>query len=588
VAVRSAFLFRTLGPLEVDAAGRRVQLGGPRQRALLAILVLNCGEVVSIDRLVDGIWGDNAPASARHLVQVYVSQLRMALAGDVPLATRSPGYALEADPEQVDAVRFERLLGEGRRLRDERRWAEAWEAFCQGTELWRGRILSDVPLEGEAAIQAARLEELRYVALEERVDAALALGKRGELVPELEELVAAEPLRERFRAQLMLALYGSGRQAAALAAYREARRHLSEQLGIEPTPTLQKLELAILRHDPELELPQQPQTAEPRARPASSRRRRLIVAGAAGVATLMAAGMLALLAMDDDGEFHSLPPQSVGVVDAGSGKIEQRIEVGGFPGPIALSEGIAWVANAPDRSVTAIDRRTDRVARRIGVGTVPYRLAARGDLLWVANGYDGTLKRIDLRNGLVSRGLRAEPRATGRLALATDDGSLWVASQDNVVARLDVETGRLVARIRALPKPEALAVGAGGVWVAAATAATVARIDPRTNRVTRSIPIGGIPSAIATDARNVWVVTPAEGLLWRIESRTNSVTARIAVGANPTAVVVADGSVWVALGAVGTLVRVDPRRGTVAQKVRLGRPIGGLAAQHGRLWVSVR
>jgi YVTN family beta-propeller protein len=588
-AVGSAFAFRTLGPLEVHAAGRRTELGGGRQRALLAILLLNRGEVVSIDRLVDGIWGENAPASARHLVQVYVSQLRTALGGDVPLTTRSPGYALEVDPEQVDAMRFEQLLGQGRRLRDEGRWAEAWEAFGQATDLWRGRVLSDVPLEGEAAVQAARLEELRYAALEEKVDSALALGKRGELVPELEELVAAEPLRERFRAQLMLALYGSGRQAAALAAYREARRHLSEELGIEPSPALQKLERAILRHDPELELPERPPVAEPHPRPASSRRARLIVAAAAAAAAVVvAAGVLALLVMGGGRELTSLPSQSVGVVDAGSGEIERRIEIGGLPGPIAVGEGIAWVANAPDRSVTAIDRRTHRVVRTIGVGTVPYRLAAVGGLLWVANGYDGTLTRIDPRNGLVSRGLRAEPGATGRLALATGEGSLWVASQDNVVARLEAETGRLVARIRAVPKPEALAVGAGGVWVAAATAATVARIDPRTNRVTRSIPIGGIPTAVATGARSVWVVTPAEGLLWRIDPRTNSVTARIAVGANPTAVVVSNGSVWVALGSAGTLVRVDPGRGAVAQKVRLGQPIGGLAAQDDRLWVSVR
>src|SRR4051812_19833684 len=249
--------FRVLGPLEVHHRGRLVAVRGRRQRALLAKLVLDLGEAVPDERLLEDLWGDDQPASGGTALRVRVSQLRKALAAGSPggdagaaIVTRGSGYALEADPEQVDARRFERLVGEGREAIREGRPAEAVPLLDEGLALWRGPALADLAYEQFAQLEIARLEELRLDALEERVEAELALGRDAELVGELEVLVAAEPLRERLRGQLMVALYRSGRQAEALAAYRDARRALTHELGIEPSPALQELERAMLRQDP--------------------------------------------------------------------------------------------------------------------------------------------------------------------------------------------------------------------------------------------------------------------------------------------------------------------------------------------------
>jgi len=257
---RVAFIdFRILGPLEVHVRGRAVDLGGPKPRALLAILLLHAGGVVSADRLLDELWGETPPRTANHLLHVYVSSLRKALAlpaldGSRPvLLSRPPGYLLDLEPEELDAHRFEHLLAKGRRLLAGDDPERASQTLREALALCRGPTLADFTYEPFAQAEIARLEELRLVALEERVEADLALGRHPELVGELEALVAASPLRERPRGQLMLALYRSGRQAEALEAYREARQVLVDELGIEPSPSLQRLQLAILRHDASLE-----------------------------------------------------------------------------------------------------------------------------------------------------------------------------------------------------------------------------------------------------------------------------------------------------------------------------------------------
>jgi len=267
--------FRVLGPLEVRHGERPVPVRGRVQRALLARLVLSVGESVPDDRLLEDLWGDDQPASGGTALRVRVSQLRKALAAGgsgAAIVSRGSGYALEADPEQVDSRRFERLLGEGRRAMREGRPSEALEALGEGLSLWRGPPLADLAYERFAQPEIARLEELRLYALEERFDAQLALGRHRELVAEIEALVAAEPLRERLRAQLMLALYRSGRQADALAAYRDARHALTHELGIEPGVPLRELERAMLRHDPALDGPASGQRAASPAAPADERK----------------------------------------------------------------------------------------------------------------------------------------------------------------------------------------------------------------------------------------------------------------------------------------------------------------------------
>src|SRR5512146_1935722 len=210
--------FHILGPLEVCDRGQPLELGAGKQRALLALLLLHAGEVVSSDRLIDALWEEPPPASALNSVHVYVSQLRKAL-GNGLLQTRRHGYLLALEPEQLDLGRFERLLGEGRALLAEGEAARAAKTLRAALALWRGQPLSDFSSEPFAQGEIVRLEELHLAALEERIEADLALGRQAELVSELEALVREHPLRERPRAQLMLALYRSGRQAEALAAY---------------------------------------------------------------------------------------------------------------------------------------------------------------------------------------------------------------------------------------------------------------------------------------------------------------------------------------------------------------------------------
>jgi DNA-binding SARP family transcriptional activator len=238
------FEFRILGPLEVEGESGPVALGGHKQRALLAALLLEAGRVVATDRLVDLLWGEEAPKTATTSLQNSISRLRKELGAEV-LETRAPGYLLRVAPEQVDARQFELLLRDARRAGAE----ERRELLQRALELWRGPALADFAFEQFAQAEIRRLEELRLVAQEERVEADLELGRHGDVVGELEALVREHPLRETLCRQLMLALYRSGRQAEALDAYQDARSRFVEELGIDPGPELKRLQSEILRHE---------------------------------------------------------------------------------------------------------------------------------------------------------------------------------------------------------------------------------------------------------------------------------------------------------------------------------------------------
>jgi DNA-binding SARP family transcriptional activator len=240
--------FRILGPLEVWDGEKALQLGGQKQRAVLAVLTMHVGEVVPSERLITYLWGETPPKTAATALQNAISQLRKALGSDV-VETRTPGYVLTAEKDAVDARSFERLLDEARSADAERRIQLVQEAL----QLWRGAPLGDFAYESFAQNEAARLEELRLDAIEERIAAELELGAAAGLVGELESIVRDHPLRERPRGQLMLALYRSGRQAEALQAYQDARRTLVDELGIEPTPALQQLHASILRQESALQ-----------------------------------------------------------------------------------------------------------------------------------------------------------------------------------------------------------------------------------------------------------------------------------------------------------------------------------------------
>jgi DNA-binding SARP family transcriptional activator/tetratricopeptide (TPR) repeat protein len=276
--------FSILGPFEVQLdGGGAVALGGLRQRALLAVLVVQANEVVSTDRLIDQLWADEPPATAAHTIQVFVSRLRRALgpAGH-RLVTRQPGYVLEVGVDEIDAERCEHLYSGGCTALIEGDPARAAQLLRDAQALWRGSPLADFTYEPFAQATIARLEELRLSCRERLIDAQLALGLHATVVSDLEALVREHPFREGLRGQLMLALYRGGRQAEALDAYQQARQTLVEELGVEPGDGLRRLEQAILQQDSSLMLPASPATDKPPERPSSGERRPTQVSRAPG------------------------------------------------------------------------------------------------------------------------------------------------------------------------------------------------------------------------------------------------------------------------------------------------------------------
>src|SRR5215218_5205297 len=267
--------FRLLGPLEAFDGPVPLQIVAGKQRALLAMLLLNANRTVAREQIVDALWGEDVPDSAQKMVQIHVSQLRKALPKS-RLHTRRPGYVLEVGEDEFDLVRFERAVAEGRRALSQSDARKARELLGEALALWRGRALAEFS-EPFARHEGARLEELRMAALESRIEADLVLGHHRDVVSELEALIAEHPLRERLRSQHMLSLYRSGRHAEALASYQVFRRMLAEELGIEPSASLRELERLMLRQDPTLELPD---SSQPRAvAPAPTERHAIVGAG---------------------------------------------------------------------------------------------------------------------------------------------------------------------------------------------------------------------------------------------------------------------------------------------------------------------
>jgi predicted ATPase/DNA-binding SARP family transcriptional activator len=258
---------RILGPLEVVVDGKPLPLGGTRERGLLALLALSPGQTMSTDRIIDSLWGEDLPANPSNALQAVVSRLRRAI-GAATVVTRAPGYALDVEPQAVDAVRFQTKVKAARAEADP---AKRARLLRSALDLWRGEVLADLPFEEFGQQERRALEEMRLAAVEARIDADLEMGRAAELIAELEELVATHPLRESLRASQMLALYRTGRQADALRAFADTRNTLGEELGIEPGPELRELEEAILLHDPDLLAKAGRPPAVPQRRPLPAR-----------------------------------------------------------------------------------------------------------------------------------------------------------------------------------------------------------------------------------------------------------------------------------------------------------------------------
>jgi YVTN family beta-propeller protein len=576
--------FRLLGAFEAVEGERPVALGGPKPMALLVVLLLRRGEVVSSDRLIDALWGERPPSSAAKVVHGYVSHLRKAL-GEGVLVTRGRGYLIETAPGQVDVDRFEVLAAEGRRLLGSGDAAAASEQLREGLALWRGPPLADFAYEPFAQSEIARLEEARLAALEDRIDAELALGEHAALVGELEALVREHPSRERLQGQLMLALYRCGRQADALESYRKARRSLVEELGLEPGRALQELEQAILAQDPAIDAPAQAARRQP-AIIARGRRGGVLLA-AGGVLLLAAAIAAAAVALTGGGSRVTAVANSVAVIDPRSNSVVSQTVVGAAPGSIAAGVRGVWVVNTDDHTIANIDPASRRVVRYLQFGDSVDGVAADSGALWMVDSTRGVASRIDPTFGTVvpppvavgdqKAGFNGPPNA-----IALDNGTTWVANNAAAVMRIGADGS--VSRIDVGNDPSGIAIGGGATWVSDESDNTVSRIDSA-GSVTAS-PVGPGASGIAFGDGSVWVAETLSDSLVRIDPATGSVRATITVGSRPRGVAFGVGSVWVANSGDGTVSRVDPRTDRVIT-IPVGQSPQALVVTRGVVWVSV-
>jgi DNA-binding SARP family transcriptional activator/DNA-binding beta-propeller fold protein YncE len=599
--------FRILGPLEVIDGSRTVALGGSKQRALLAILLLRANEVISRDRLIEDLWGEQAPETASTSLHGYISQLRKVLEprrGEVDhqlLITRPPGYLLRVDPEQFDLRRFERLVGEAKGELAEGDAQAAFSTLAEALALWRGPPLAELGSASFASVESLRLQELRLSALEERIQAELALGRHADIVGELEALVAEHPLRERLQGQLMLALYRSGRQAEALETYRRSRQALVEELGIEPGIELQQLEKAILNHDRSLELSGGTARAEPdqtgaigmqaRARRPAAR---WLAIGVALVALLVVALGLTFALRGGKSPATMLEPNSVGFIDSASDRVTRSYPVGREPLALALAFHSVWVANYRDETVTRIDRTTGRSVF-IDVRAHPTGLATLGGTLWVWT-IEGLLVPIDPRFDRAAAPIDLRAQASqGRAPreMATGGGFLWMTAPETTVVRVNPKRPQ-----HSLPiVPDAGAHGAiafedGNAWVAGAN--QVVPIAARTGIPGSGITVGSPVLDLALAPGDLWVISGApvaattQEALRRIDLRDRLVSTTISVGSDPVAVAAAGASIWAASGSDGTVDRVDPARERVVDTIQIGATPTTLAADEDGVWVAVR
>jgi YVTN family beta-propeller protein len=528
-------------------------------------------------------------------VKVYVGRLRRLLSSNgvpAPVLTRGGGYMLAIDPEQVDVHRFRRLADQGSRALAEADADSAAALLREALSLWRGAPLADL---GEASFvrdERARLEELRLAALEDAIEAELALGRASGVVPELQQLTREQPYRERLHRQLMLALYRSGRQADALEVYRELRRRLSSELALEPARETQDLERGILTADSALTPVRKPEldakpTPPPSIQAQGKRRiaRRRVAAFALPVVLiLIALPAYAIVAKREGGATRG---------SATAGRVEVGIPVplpgGPHVGKVAFGAGSLWIRKSGDDEVLRVDPRTNKITERIRVGfAYDTGIAVRGDDVWVTNGEDGTVSRINAATNKVVATIRVGDYPLG---IVITKNAVWVANHHSGSAsRIDPRTNRVVGTVpistqTELAGPKAIAAAGGMVWVADAYAGALVRVDPQRNRRVESI--GGTGPAcggMAASGGSVWLSSACDrGTVTRIDTRTARTMARIHVAGVTLDIAAGFGSIWVT-SMPGLLLRIDPETNRIVSRLHL-RDIGSMTAGGGRVWV---
>jgi branched-chain amino acid transport system substrate-binding protein len=556
--------FRLLGPLEVHDDQGLVRIAPGRESALLALLLLRRGNAHAVDRIIEELWPNGPPENAPKSVQVYISRLRKALGGD-RIETTPAGYRIRLEPGELDLQRFEGFAEQGR--------------TDEALALWRGEALADFRYAPFAFTEARRLEELHDELLAERIDERLARGETP--IGELEATIAREPLRERPRGQLMRALYLAGRQADALELYRKTRDLLSDELGVDPDPELQRLERAILNHDPALGTPASP------PRLLTTRRGGSLLVLVGGALVVIAAASLAFVLWrgDADGKSPAAVPGEgeVVAIATATGSVRERAAAGRTPSALAVADGIIWIVDADARTVLRLSRSL-HVLGIFSTGATPTDIAVGQGSIWVANGHPlaqaqflgavaTAVARLDPTTGNARSNIQLPARA-GTVSnlvdnhLAVAGGALWAVAPDYGVVKIDRATGRVTARSHAV-RAAAIAAGPAGVWVVSDNGAVV-RLDPRTGRVAAraNVSLSSVGS-IAVGKSATWVTSPADGTLWRISAGPRPTVGAIDLTQGISDLAVGTTSVWAANPVAGTIIKVGIKSGRVQQTINL-------------------
>ena len=568
--------FRILGPLEVVDDGRPVSIRRGKEQALLAYLLLHANEVVPSDRLIDALWDERPPPTASKILQNAVSHLRREL-GENRLLTRDSGYVLRIEKGELDVQRFEQLAKEGRN--------------DEALALWRGTPLLGLRDERFADDARRRLEEQHLAVVEDRIEDDLAAGRHAELIPQLEQLVRENPLRERLQGQLMRALYGAGRQADALDAYRRARKTLSEELGLEPDPQLQELERRILVHDPELAAPQSPRRV--RREIARGRSRALLIL----VGVLLAGAVFAAVVTLSQGDATVLARQnSLALIDPAHNRVVDVVPLGTVPRGIGVSPTGVWIANPRTGTVTWLNPRTRKVIQTIGLGAEAIDVATGAGGVWIVTGNDDTLIHLDARTSGVQETIQLpkDDVSSPAWSVAFGGGSVW-ASSGGLVAKINPASGSVVFKNNCCRGPFDVAFGFGALWVAD-FGTHVGVVSGSTGSTTDVLDIGLYTDSVITGYGSVWVtVTDNRGqhaALLKIDPVTRRTLQAIPLDPPeqshgfPLGLLAGEGSIWVADGQMGDILRIDPVSGTI-KRIHVGGKPWGLALGAGRLWVTV-
>ena len=583
-----------LGPVECRIDGRAVAVGSPKQRAILAALGLRASEVVSTDRLIAALWGEEPPATARNSLEAHISRLRKLLddAGapaDV-LRTRSPGYAFSGE---TDLARFEQLRETATADAVAGSDEQAAEHLVAALALWRGSALADLADEPFAAVESPRLDELRLAAQEELIRYRLALGQHAWAVPELEALVAQHPLRERLRELLMLAYYRCGRQADALELYRETRDLLRRELGLEPSPSLRGLEQAVLRHDPAVQLatPHPAEAVEPPvARVTTPHRRRRRARWLVPLATAVASAIALGLFLSRGSHTHRLTrPVPLGKHLLAS--ISSPL-----PSCCAFGFGGVWVVGHHDQTVKKIDPAQKKVVAsyKIAGFQAEAPLIAAGSL-WVPSAGEPKFVRFDPER---KRVVATYPTTAAEIAWGYN--SIWATTRDHQLIRINLRTNRIASRLRLSSGyndfDDGIAIGFGSIWITNTDNATLLRIDPSSNRIIATISGFGSTNSwmpVTTGDGSVWVsrITGDQGVVYRIDPYTNQIAKRIPVGRRGVAwpngyMLDAGGYVWTCDGGT-TMSEIDPHSNTVVGWYTVPESCQEVAYGLGSIWTAL-